>query len=96
MEEVKKRYCMEKIDSCKINLSGLYRLLNWLIGKNVFSAKLTSGHSLVILPEKFKVFFIDNIKKIYYSSSIIRNSKNSRMPDFPLLGFNQFKPVCEE
>ena len=93
VEEVKKKYYMEKIKSCGSNFSDLYRLLNGLIGKNLISAKLPSGHSLETLPEKCIGYFIDKMKKINESFT---NPKNSYMTDFPLLGFNQFKPVYEE
>ena len=91
--EAKKKYYRERIEACETNSTELYRVLNDLVGKNQGSVKFPTGHSLQDLPEMFKRFFIDKIAKINESFPKISVNKYSHVPDYPLVGFNEFHPV---
>ena len=95
VDEIKEKYYRTEIEKCSSDSRELQNLLSKLTGKNLKSTVLPFCSDEATLAENFKTFFITKIENLNSTFSQYENSHSSHIPDFPLIGLNNFSIVNE-
>ena len=95
VHESKAAYYKNKIAECSPDPKKLYSLLNQLLGKNLKSIKFPTCESNLRLVNNFKDFFISKVSNINSSFLGTQASAGMFIPDFPVSGFESFRPINE-